>query len=692
MKNNAQRTEKKRTALWLSLGCVLCLLVFCFNAVCVFAALRGEVYTKNPQDFTKTILTGVLQNRFSAFYNLCDAYESIHFPQNSAEQSNEAELAQQQVLLRSILDAYDPASTNLRYRITRAGSEILNTVAENEEALVSAVNSYRCSAQTKYEQKDYKSAAERDKALQAYLNNYTVLEYQFFDTAAEREDNIEKTFYTLDIWYCEKENTSALYEITLLLPAPAARGSVTDIYSVLCFSLNAFVALRFVYPVLAALALLALLVFFVVLLCRRAPKSRRIDRVPYLLLFAPYAVCAVYGTAAVLSCLGQTFFYDILAVCIGTALFGITLWMLLRTVRRIQLGLFWRTTLLFYCLRLLRYLFMHIPAFWKLLLVGGAFILLQGASVLLVYEGSPAGILLWLLLQSAWLGFGIYLVLCWNCVKAIGSAAASGETAEIPHWLLPEFQKHAAVLSDNASRIAQAVSAATKSERLKAELITNVSHDIKTPLTSIVNYTDLLQKEGLQSPNAAEYLAVLQRQSIRLKKLTEDLIEASRAASGCVAVHAQPLDLGVMLLQELGEYKERFESAGLTVVEEGTQTHAPIAADPTLLGRIFDNLLGNICKYAMPGTRVYFSLERTETHAVLILRNIAKEAPANRGEELLERFVRGDHARTTQGSGLGLSIAQSLCTLQGGTLQLKIDGDLFKVILRFPFSEKTEQE
>ena len=366
--------------------------------------------------------------------------------------------------------------------------------------------------------------------------------------------------------------------------------------------------------------------------------------------------------------------------------------MLLRTVRRIQLGLFWRTTLLFYCLRLLRYLFMHIPAFWKLLLVGGAFILLQGASVLLVYEGSPAGILLWLLLQSAWLGFGIYLVLCWNCVKAIGSAAASGETAEIPHWLLPEFQKHAAVLSDNASRIAQAVSAATKSERMKAELITNVSHDIKTPLTSIVNYTDLLQKEGLQSPNAAEYLAVLQRQSIRLKKLTEDLIEASRAASGCVAVHAQPLDLGVMLLQELGEYKERFESAGLTVVEEGTQTHAPIAADPALLGRIFDNLLGNICKYAMPGTRVYFSLERTETHAVLILRNIAKEAPANRGEELLERFVRGDHARTTQGSGLGLSIAQSLCTLQGGTLQLKIDGDLFKVILRFPFSEKTEQE
>ena len=227
---------------------------------------------------------------------------------------------------------------------------------------------------------------------------------------------------------------------------------------------------------------------------------------------------------------------------------------------------------------------------------------------------------------------------------------------------------------------------------MKAELITNVSHDIKTPLTSVVNYTDLLQKEGLQSPNAAEYLAVLQRQSIRLKKLTEDLIEASRAASGCVAVHAQPLDLGVMLLQELGEYKERFESAGLTVVEEGTQTHAPIAADPALLGRIFDNLLGNICKYAMPGTRVYFSLERTETHAVLILRNIAKEAPANRGEELLERFVRGDHARTTQGSGLGLSIAQSLCTLQGGTLQLKIDGDLFKVILRFPFSEKTEQE
>lgn len=691
MKNNAQHTRKNRTALWLSLGCVLCLLILCFNAVCTFAALRGEVYTKNPQDFTKTILTDILQNRFSAFYDICDAYESIHFPKNSDEQSNEVELAQRQVLLRAMLDAYDPARTNLRYRITRAGSEILNTAVENEEVLVSAVNSHRRSAQTKYEQKDYKSAAERDMALQAYLKNYTVLEYQLGD-AEGWEDNSEKIFYTLDIWYYEKENTAALYEITLFLPAPAARGSVTDFYSVLCFSLNAFVALRFAYPVLAALALLALLILFVALLCRRVQKSRRIDRVPYLLLLAPYAVCAVFGTAAALSCLGETLSYDILAVCIGTALFGITLWMLLRTVRRIQLGIFWRTTLLFYCLRLLHYLFMHIPAFWKLLLVGGAFILLQGASFLLAYEGSPAGVLLWLLLQGAWFGFGIYLVLCWNCVKAIGSAAAGGETAEIPRWLLPEFQKHAAVLSDNASRIAQAVSAATKSERMKAELITNVSHDIKTPLTSIVNYTDLLQKEGLQSPNAAEYLAVLQRQSIRLKKLTKDLIEASRAASGCVAVHAQPLDLSVMLLQELGEYKERLENAGLTIVEEGTQTHAPITADPALLGRIFDNLLGNICKYAMPGTRVYLSLERTETHAVLTLRNIAKEPPTNRGEELLERFVRGDHARTTQGSGLGLSIAQSLCTLQGGTLQLKIDGDLFKVILRFPCTEQTEQE
>jgi len=232
--------------------------------------------------------------------------------------------------------------------------------------------------------------------------------------------------------------------------------------------------------------------------------------------------------------------------------------------------------------------------------------------------------------------------------------------------------------------LAKAVNERMQSERLKTELITNVSHDLKTPLTSIVAYVDLLKKEGIEQEPARGYIEVLDRQSQRLKKLTEDLVEASKASSGAMPVNKERVDLAELLRQCLGEYAERLRAAELFTVPCIPEGDFVTVADGRLLGRVLDNLFLNAAKYAQPGTRFYAGLERDEQEKRLILRNISRDALNIAPEELLERFVRGDESRSSEGSGLGLSIARSLMELMGGTLTLTLDGDLFKVTLHFP--------
>ena len=222
-----------------------------------------------------------------------------------------------------------------------------------------------------------------------------------------------------------------------------------------------------------------------------------------------------------------------------------------------------------------------------------------------------------------------------------------------------------------------------KSERLKTELITNVSHDIKTPLTSIINYVDLLSKEELHNDKAAEYLEVLERQSSKLKKLIEDLVEASKASSGNLAVDRQQLEVGVFVTQTVGEFEERLSVVGLELIVSKLDEPVYIMTDGRHLWRVIDNLMNNICKYAQAGSRVYVNLEAAEQSVRITFRNISKYPLNISGEELMERFVRGDKSRNTEGHGLGLSIAQSLMKLIGGDMGIVVDGDLFKVVLAF---------
>ena len=254
------------------------------------------------------------------------------------------------------------------------------------------------------------------------------------------------------------------------------------------------------------------------------------------------------------------------------------------------------------------------------------------------------------------------------------------DTSKMPR----DFRRHGEYLNRIGDGLSLAVEDKIKSERLKTELITNVSHDIRTPLTSIINYVDLIKKEDTENEKITEYIGVLDRQSSRLKKLIDDLLEASKASTGNITVNPEILEAGVLLGQAVGEYEERAAASSLDIILIKPPAPVYIKADGRLIWRIIDNLMSNICKYAQGGTRVYLSLEETGKKAVLTFKNISKY-PLNISEdELMERFVRGDASRNTEGSGLGLSIAESLARLQGGELKLSVDGDLFKAILTFP--------
>ncbi|MGN0342096.1 MAG: sensor histidine kinase [Roseburia sp.] len=285
---------------------------------------------------------------------------------------------------------------------------------------------------------------------------------------------------------------------------------------------------------------------------------------------------------------------------------------------------------------------------------------------------------------------GIVVVACLGSqIHTLQQAAEAIEQGKLDYqvntWGMGwDNRKLARTLEHIGNGMQTALDERMKSEHFKTELITNVSHDIKTPLTSIINYVDLLQQEQPENEKSREYLQVLARQSARLKKLIEDLMEASKAITGSISVQEEPCQVDVMLTQAAGEYEERLKEKQLELIVRKPEESVEIMADGRHLWRVFDNLLNNILKYAQPMTRVYLDLAKKDERVEIIFRNTSRLPLILTGEELKERFVRGDSSRNTEGNGLGLSIAESLTELMKGEFEIHIDGDLFKVVLRFP--------
>jgi len=320
-----------------------------------------------------------------------------------------------------------------------------------------------------------------------------------------------------------------------------------------------------------------------------------------------------------------------------------------------------------------------VPLYWKVAVFGMAYGLF---TVLTVMRRTG----LWLLASAAALAAACLWACQWKKLRRGAQEIIGGNPEyhiDTTH-MFPDLRDHADELNSLGRAVSAAVDERLRSERFKAELITNVSHDLKTPLTSIINYVDLLKKENIDNPRAAEYIEVLDRKSQRLKKLTEDLVEASKASTGSLTVTLERLGLAELAGQALAEYAQRLEAQGLTVVQVFPEEEVWVRADGRHLWRVLDNLLGNCAKYALAGTRVYVEVRSQGGYGVLSVKNISRDALNVPPESLLERFVRGDESRATEGSGLGLSIAQSLTELQHGHFQLDIDGDLFKAAVSLP--------
>ena len=334
--------------------------------------------------------------------------------------------------------------------------------------------------------------------------------------------------------------------------------------------------------------------------------------------------------------------------------------------------------------RALLHTLVRLPLVWKTALVG---LVIAGAEFLLyINDFYRVRYGVFLVMKLIELLAVLYIAVSLRTLQKGGEKLARGDFSSPidTRYLLWDFKRYGQELNDVQGGLEQAVQEQMKAEHLKTELITNVSHDIKTPLTSIVNYVDLLKKEDMSSPAAREYVNVLDRQSHRLKKLTEDLVEASKASSGALNVELQPTDVNVLLSQIEGEYQERLAACHLTLVTQPPAGQPVVLADSKLLSRVMDNLVSNICKYAMPETRVYVSGVTADGQMTMSFKNVSRAELNISPDELMERFVRGDTSRHTEGSGLGLSIARSLVHLMGGTFRLSIDADLFRADVTLP--------
>lgn len=712
MKNAAVSTAAKTAAIVLFV-CALGGALLCGVGTMYLAA--ADAYDVAPA-FSDTELCSSMASRY-LFYAEPDVIRACN---PFADGTEDAALA------RRALDAlFDPEALNLRLRVTDASSGALYYGPADVEGL-EAVTSRQI--RYPYVENDvasgYLYGAEEAHAYPAETFPGPTLTPRPSDAAEDAAGTDAATPRPSDAADAADDAAAAqVQERTLLLTAyldPALPAE--DTLAVLSALFTRLYAWRYALPILCLGLLLVAALLYVYLLCAagRRPGAEgvqpgRLHRVPTDVLY----VCAA-GLAALLLALasllafGGTLVYAsvsafvplllVFAVC-GTGEALLLVGVSMSTAVRVKTRT-WLSSMLVY--RALRCLLrgarsawsgvsavLHgLPLVWKLLLACGGYVLLSVVLINEAFYSSDLYLLLYLLLSAAGA-----LLLCRYAVGfdrlrrgaqklAGGELACRVETKGMPRGVR--------ALAEDLGRVSEGAQRALeermKSERMKTDLITNVSHDLKTPLTSIVNYVELLKKEELHNETAAGYVAVLDRQAQRLKKLTEDVVEASKASSGAINVRLAQLDAAELIRQCAAEYGERFAAAQLTPVLRLPDGPLLVRADGRLLWRVFDNLLGNAVKYAMPGTRVYFDAEAQHNEALLSVRNISREPLEKSGDELMERFVRGDASRRAEGSGLGLSIAGSLMALQGGTLAVLPDGDLFRADVRLPLASAKEGE
>lgn len=447
---------------------------------------------------------------------------------------------------------------------------------------------------------------------------------------------------------------------------------------------------------ISAIALIIMIIFLCISIGHEKGKEgivlNGIDKFPYEILFiiisSIIGIVLSLGIAGIEVQIPQKMIISLFLLSyLGTYVSGMVLFV--TTIKRIKAKKFWKSFLIYKICKMIKNWIIKIfnsitdktNTTKKIVIAYFSFIIIT--AILISISDTFTG---FILLIAFWI-FIFYEILQYNkrlqqIQKALQDIYEGNPDIHLEEEVLKgTLRKMARYINDIAGGFHNAIEQSLKSERMKTELITNVSHDIKTPLTSIINYVDLLKKENIQDPKIEQYIAILDKKSQRLKKLIEDLVEASKVSSGNLKLNEENINIKELLQQITGEFEDRFEKKNLKIDMNLAKEDMIIKADTRYMYRIVENLFSNITKYALENTRVYIELNKNNKKIDLTIKNISKDRLNITSEELMQRFVRGDKSRYTEGSGLGLSIAKSLTELQGGHFEIQIDGDLFKVLI-----------
>ena len=598
--------------------------------------------------------------------------------------------------LQEFETAVDPSATSYRFRLMDASGEELTSNLPDGETLVSCVAQIHYASFTPGEY----TAHELD-SYGYYAKYYGWMNGAELGSSAQASADQDAELQSGDLYVLE-------YGV-------AAQPPVPDVFAQLQrFCANASSFWMTWAGAAAIFALAALCALAAALWCAgwragaEGPAGIWADRVyteVWLLLAGTAIALLAYVIAKCSDPLVSWYYYDSLwpgdrlyTLCLMglaaaiTAIFLTAALLMQTTAVRAKTHTLVRSTLILralaWALGGIRTALLSLPVTWKAIVLFLAYTAFNFIAITDVGRYNGGFILLWFLVQGGALALACWWTISFRRLRTGARAMAEGdlENRVDTHKMPPDLREHGEDLNNISMGLSAAVDEKMKSERFKAELITNVSHDLKTPLTSIINYVNLLRATDQTDPKALEYIDVLDRKSQRLKKLTEDLVEASKASTGVLKVEREKIGMEQLIDQALGEWEEKLEARHLSIVKLLPEGETWVYADGRHLWRVIDNLLSNCSKYAMEGTRVYLELTRGKGQAALSVKNVSREAITVPADRLMERFVRGEESRNTEGSGLGLSIARSLTELQGGTFQLTADGDLFKATVTLPLA------
>lgn len=669
------------TKFWVRLAAVIVFLVMVLLAILsaagIWAFVENRVYADGGAQLRYEILdklAGRMDRTVMEYYRDFDSGKDTEW-------------------LKDYWNAYlTPEKSNFFFQIRDAGGKILFS-SYSAPYQFHSTGEFEDVQEVLTEEQTFDSAAKRQAWLEDFSREYRVWDVEQWDHDADADGRP-------DSWH-----VAVIFSepATLFIERYIAKSfTANDEISLVMGWTDRLIGARNALPWICAastLLTLAALIFLITVSGRRnADGSVRLawfDRIPLDLLLVLYL--ALFGSTMVIAEDVSDWEVLIAAALLIPIWAALGLAFLMSLAARARAGTLWKNNLLYHIVDWFRSAFkwlwgalitliQNIPLFWKTLLIWAGICLAEFLA-LASYGHIGTLFLLWFVERLILTPLILFAVVGMQRLRKGAKDISEGDLEQKIDlkYLYGPLRAHGEDLNHITEGLHNAVDERVKSERMKAELITNVSHDIKTPLTNIVNYVDLLNKEPLQSERAKDYIAVLMRQSQRLKKLTEDLVDASKASTGNITVNAAPVDLNVLLSQATGEFSDRFLEKRLETVLATSPEQPKVLADGQLLWRVFSNLMTNIVKYAMPGTRVYLTTAVQSGRATVTFRNISNAALNMTGDELTERFVRGDRSRTGgEGSGLGLSIARSLTELQGGVFTVTVDGDLFKAELDFP--------